>query len=51
MSNKIRSLSKGWFVSGLRIGFMISKGYAEEFRDDIIMAHSVSMPSIRVIVL
>ena len=45
----LRSFSKGWFVSGLRIGFMISKGYAAKFRDEIIVPHSVSTPSMRVI--
>lgn len=45
----LRSFSKGWFVSGLRIGFMVSKGYAAKFRDEIIIPHSVSTPSMRVI--
>ena len=29
----LRSYSKGWFVSGLRVGFMISKKYGTVFRD------------------
>ena len=43
-----RSFSKGWFVSGLRIGYMISRKYAPKFRDEIILPHSVSTPSMRI---
>ena len=45
----LRSYSKGWFVSGLRVGFMISKKYGTVFRDSIIMPHSVSSSSLRLI--
>lgn len=45
----LRSFSKGWFVSGLRIGYMVSKAYAEYFRNEIIVPHSVSTPSMRII--
>lgn len=45
----LRSFSKGWFVSGLRIGYMISKNFAERFRNEIIAPHSVSTPSMRII--
>lgn len=45
----LRSFSKGWFASGLRVGFMISKGYSSFFREKIISPHSVSTPSMRII--
>lgn len=38
----LRSFSKGWFLSGLRIGYMISKKYAMYVRNEIIPPHPVA---------
>lgn len=45
----LRSFSKGWFVSGLRVGYMVSKKYAEQFKSEIIAPHSISTPSMRIV--
>ena len=43
----LRSFSKGWFLSGVRVGFMVTRKFEKEFRLYAIPPHSIATPSAR----